>query len=1259
MKLVALPSVSTNRVSRGMGLLARLAAPAAAVFLAAGAAATEATWTNVADETAGWYVAANWVDAGGTPLSVAPTNGEDVTFAAITSHPLYQRISTGKTSGHGSDPTTRYLTPSTAVDVTVGKLAGPADRTIRVAEETGGNQSQLIRLFSVADPNGFLGFWEPGDGKVNLELRATGTFVPVMANVSASKRPFVTVPNNGTTAEIARVHQTGAIQKKGAGSLVVRETAGEETRFYVDEGEVVFAMGDAPVNLTALLAEAILNLDASAADTLTSYVDPEDGRTCITNWADAAGRSLYARCPLEYGSTAQYYLPYVRPPFLCVDTSPTGLPLVDFGSLRYLDGTSLGPTNCAMVLSQERNVREAFYFIDAPAGYVARTVICGTEDYSFMSEGAYIFCEYSGTGGKVYNGDIRVNGERIRNRDRLAQDLVGMFTLSVGTTADAPIKQIGTRQFYASHTGGMRIGEIILFERVLTHAERAAVNAYLRKKWLTGEDPADATDVFLASGTRLGVAAGKKARVRRVAADAALVKMGAGELELGSVQPASTPVELRGGALKIKGCAFPEEIDSPAPGAYVWLDATRDDTFTTSNHVGDGKVYIEEWRDCRAGTDVKATCIHKTPGMPFKADGPGVGKQVVDFGRRLTYTTCGTQSSMKLPKWSTGSRDTFAGFCVLRQTDPSTATAPAFGHSNMDMYRSASQLAASDYVNGFCSSAAWTIDGKAVNPWLYQSRLQQTNHFVVVAFTSRRPLVVDGLAQDRAGDNIYTNYCGNIQIGEYILYHRPLSDGERIRTEAYLMNKWLGKTHPEAASTAKLEKVSILADGTSLGSDIPLEVERFVGVIPGDGTFTKTGPGTLTIQAFEAENLRSLTVQDGTLSFTPSDITGKAAFHFDASDADSFTTFLTDNGATTNVLNWADTRGSGLTTYCPISTYAPGQKNGQLIFTHPVLRTFEMRPGIFRPALDFGTYSGYYTNNQNAGSSGLSFSYNGTTANARFTNIREAFSVFSDRSSTSRNFIFCDSTAYHYHRNGAEILAGMTDEYGPRAGGTVDGYHAVDGVEVPYNYSLPSGFHVINFAPTNNTAISRFAYDRTSNGGASYIAEAIGFSNVLSVARRKFIELQLMHKWFDTPAPVWTNTLDEVTVADGASLVLGGTDALAVSRISGSGSITASAVTGLSELSFTSDASGQFSPLSLNGELSFAPAVSVEVVFAGAGEPAFGDHPLLVAANLGETDVRAWTLTTNFSSAYSASLIRQNNTVLLRIIPKGTVIFLR
>lgn len=158
MKLVALPSVSTNRVSRGRGLLTRFSALVTVALLAVGAAAAEATWTNVADETAGWYVAANWVDAGGTPLSVAPTNGEDVTFAAITSHPLYQRISTGKTSGHGSDPTTRYLTPSTAVDVTVGKLAGPTDRTIRVAEETGGNQSQLIRRFSVTDPNGFLGF---------------------------------------------------------------------------------------------------------------------------------------------------------------------------------------------------------------------------------------------------------------------------------------------------------------------------------------------------------------------------------------------------------------------------------------------------------------------------------------------------------------------------------------------------------------------------------------------------------------------------------------------------------------------------------------------------------------------------------------------------------------------------------------------------------------------------------------------------------------------------------------------------------------------------------------------------------------------------------------------------------------------------------------------------------------------------------------------------------------------------------------------
>jgi len=1252
MKIMELSSVSVKRISRGMGLQTRFLAPAVAALLATEAAAVDATWTNVTDSLTDWYVAANWVDANGNPLAVAPTNGEDVAFVAFTNHPFSQRISTGKTLAISGTP---YLTPTTAVDVTVGKLTGPADRTIRVAEETT-YINQPVRLFSVADPNDFLGFWEPGDGKVNLELRATETFAPVMANVSAIRRPFVTVPNNGTTAEIARVHQTGALHKKGAGSLVVHETAGEETRIYVDEGEVTLAMDNVPVDLTALLAEAILDLDASAAGTLTSYVDPQDGRTCITNWADAAGRSLYARCPVEKTFDTWYQIPYVRPPFLCADTSPTGLPLVDFGSIGSLDGTSLGPTNCVMILSQEqKNVREAFYFIDAPAGYYYRTVICGSGDYSFMSEGDYIFCTYAGTGGKVFNGDIRVNGERVNNRDRLAKELLGMFTVSVGTTSNTPIAQIGTRHYYAAHTGGMRIGEIILFDRVLTHAERTAVNAHLRKKWLTGEDPADSTGVFLASGARLGVAEGKKARVRRVTADAALVKTGAGELETEFIRPASTPVELRGGSLKIKSRAFPEEINSPAPGAYVWLDATCDDTFTTSNHVGDGKVYIEAWKDCREGTDVKATCLHKTPGMPFKAYDASVGKQVVDFGLRLTHNTCGTQSSMGLPLWSKPSRDTFAGFCVFRQTAIGNGISPVFGHSNMDMYRLGAQLASPDYVSGFSSAAAWTIDGETVDPWINRSKLNQTNDFVVVAFTSQRPLVVDGLAQDRSGDNVYTNYCGNMQIGEYILYHRPLSDGERVRTEAYLMNKWLGKAHPEAAPTAKLGKVSVLADGTGLGSDIPLEVEQFAGTIPGSGAFTKTGPGTLSIQVFEAENLRALTVEGGTFAFTPFDVMSRAAFHFDASDADSFTTFLTDNGATTNVSHWADTRGNGLTTYCPISTYAPGDVNGQVIFTNPVLRVFEMRTGVFRPAVDFGTFSGCYTNSQTAGSSGLSFSYDGVTAKG-FTNIREAFSVFSDRGSAA-NFIFCDSSKYHYHRASPQKI--LTNNSGTQEGGTKDGYHAVDGVEVAYDYSLPSGFHVINFAPTNNTAISRFAYDRTSNGGGSYIAEAIGFSNVLSIARRKHIELQLMHKWFGTPEPVWTNELDEVTVADGAALVVGGTDVLSVSRISGSGSITAPEVTGVSALSFTSDASGQFTPLSVNSGLSFAPTVSVEVVFAGQEDPVPGDYPLVVATALGETDVRAWTLTTNLSPAYSASLIRQNNTVSLRIAPKGVIVIIR
>lgn len=129
MKFMVLSSVSANRVSREMSLLTRFLAPAVAALLATGAAAVDATWINVATDAADWYVVTNWVDAGGNPLAVAPTNGEDVAFVAFTNHPFSQHISTGKTLAVSGVP---YLTPTTAVDVTIGKLTGPADRTIRV-----------------------------------------------------------------------------------------------------------------------------------------------------------------------------------------------------------------------------------------------------------------------------------------------------------------------------------------------------------------------------------------------------------------------------------------------------------------------------------------------------------------------------------------------------------------------------------------------------------------------------------------------------------------------------------------------------------------------------------------------------------------------------------------------------------------------------------------------------------------------------------------------------------------------------------------------------------------------------------------------------------------------------------------------------------------------------------------------------------------------------------------------------------------------
>ena len=78
-------------------------------------------------------------------------------------------------------------------------------------------------------------------------------------------------------------------------------------------------------------------------------------------------------------------------------------------------------------------------------------------------------------------------------------------------------------------------------------------------------------------------------------------------------------------------------------------------------------------------------------------------------------------------------------------------------------------------------------------------------------------------------------------------------------------------------------------------------------------------------------------------------------------------------------------------------------------------------------------------------------------------------------------------------------------------------------------------------------------------------------------------------------------------------------------------------------------------PVTANWLPTAAGTVSVTV---GAGATAPGEYPLLTATAL-EGGLDDWTKTITNESRFSAALVRRDNALYLRLLPRGTVLHLR
>lgn len=765
-----------------------------------------AIWTNDVSTTSYWTNTTYWVDGNGVNLAEPPTNHtHDVTLAPMNGYE-YQEI-------RWTTPPWQTTLGIQAFDMlslseTYTAAAPYSHRTIHIYNnEWNGNYRDYPVSITVDEPDGYTGFWKSRYANVGFVLPATAEKSPTLSNVSVAKRISFTVPTAGTKAYLESAYDRGVIDKKGNGELHVNATHGADNAAYVAAGTLTLegrpegvAMDELPV------PGAYMHFDASRTDTMKTYVG-NDGRTYVTNWADISGNGKYAYFDANWKrrDDQTYLTTNSCAPFLNT-TLVEGKTVMDFGRSTWSQDESFGPVGCWLRISEEKsNIREVFYVGQFVDPNVNGPIPGGLGTYNFHRGGpTYLVSNNSSSSYiptlPIRYGDILYDGLPGQNGSGFSP--TSFQVVAVGTTENVAVGAMACDRVYMDRTGGSRLGEMILYTNVLTHAQRVQISNYLLRKWKKAE-AADvgAAMVVSSTGAAIGVPEGRAAKISEIGAfGGTLVKKGGGTLEIGNLATygSTTPptLDVQGGTVAFKALAT--STNAPAANPYLWLDATDRSSFVFTNKENDVTEYVAEWHDCRPEqTAVYAklpigTWDYKDGLFPSRIENTVGDKAVVDFG-----TPGNRAPSGKGGAWDDGEpsflnlnqgnvAQSYDSFVVMRYTSASSTGRNIFGSSSIQMLRSNnSTLLKTDYGGYICYGALWTIDGVLMDPLLANGGKFTAGDWFVASVSTIAKATVNLIGgKDRTAQG--TGW-GGVQVAEQLIYDRVLTPAERRQTIAYLM----------------------------------------------------------------------------------------------------------------------------------------------------------------------------------------------------------------------------------------------------------------------------------------------------------------------------------------------------------------------------------------------------------------------------------------------------------------------------------------
>ena len=745
-----------------------------------------------------------------------------------------------------------------------------------------------------------------------------------------------------------------------------------------------------------------------------------------------------------------------------------------------------------------------------------------------------------------------------------------------------------------------------------------------------------------------------------------------------SAQP-SASVRIDGGQIAMTGEGVPDEAPArPAADPMLWLDATTG-PFVTEE--ANDKTFLDIWYDRRENeqrTGYARARMHEqsddsrayTGHKPFVRSNSFGSKAGVDFGKQADSNT----SWMRLVR-ANGSIiysdiAAYEGYIVFA-VNTSSQQWPVWGSSTTRARRSwwTAYCYESRSNHGDLLAARWTLDGFEIDPSMTLTNVYGKCGFLandchVGSFSSDVPLPIDLLAKSQLDMAVLS---GDVTIGEYIVYDHRLTDAERRQTEAYLMNKWQGRPHPDRLATSSSAPSVSFADDVDAVYDVAgdMSVERIYG---GNGNVVKSGDGALVVSDSANSKIVSVSVTGGSLTLEYGDESEALltpSFRFDAADAESLQ--CVDGSAV--LTNWLS---SGTCIYAMEANRSAGDA---LVSADPSVETVEMRDGVFRPCVSFGPTSkigewGY----RPEGTAGFRIEEkgkHGTPYNMCWL-LQEMYAIVADIPNANEpakyQNVFSQDNRNEYRRedfyrgsNGA-LFTGSSD----RALNVRDGYIGVDGVQTNRDAVLSPGFHLVSVQPVVDAKADKFCVDAMAvnadeTAGGLKIAEYVAYKGQHTPRQRTFIEQSLMHKWFGGPEAKWNHDIATIAVAESTTLKLAGSNlAFTVPELAGSGTVEADRIVGVSSLALTTDPSADaVLPLTVDGTLALAESGTVTI---SGGRIRFDDEKvlLLAADKLEDVDLSLWTV--DIPSArpcYYFKLLRDGNSLYLAVGKPGGMLIVR